>query len=181
MADQPGKKGVRLREIFAAIATGAVLGAALLIEAPTDAHGPAPQQDTTKAQTPSGQKPPARSPQTPQLPHGGTISPNDPSIRGIPPFGIGPDIQPPGIGQRVPDPQTLNNIWENIVTRDNTPYKPFMTDGGGGPLPPGNGSVTLQLESSYGEVQGLLLSSAYSPLNALERHGGAATGIIQST
>lgn len=181
MADQPGKKNVRLRGIFAvAAATGLALGTAFFMDTPHAAQGPGPQPDTTAPQMPS-QTAPGKPSKAPHLPRGGTISPNDPSIRNIPPFGIGPDIQPPGIGQHAPNSQVLDDIWRNIVTRDHTPYKPFMTDGGGGTLPPGNGSVTLQLESSYGEVQGLLLSSAYSPLNALERHGGAATGIIQST
>src|SRR5689334_22268409 len=129
MADQPGKKNVRLRGIFAvAAATGLALGTALFTTTPKAAPGPNPQQDTTTAQAPSGQKPP---PKSPRLPWGGTISPNDPSMRALPPFGIGPDIQPPGIGPRILTPQVLDDIWQNILTRDNTPYKPFMTDGGG--------------------------------------------------
>jgi len=187
MAGKPGKKGFSLKRIFAVAALG-LIGLASTAVLSHDEGGPAsgpsghPASQVETAQVITG---PVRHQTAPDWQNrltGRDIVPGDPQAQPLPSYDIA--IDPFGLpiftpADTVPQ-QSSDDIWRTILAGDNTPYKPFMANQGQ-TLPPGSGAVSLQIESSYPEVQGLLLSPAYSPLTALERHGGAATGIFEST
>jgi hypothetical protein len=184
MAGTPRKQGFSLKRIFAVAALGLMGLASPVMPSHDNAKSSAgPAAPQTDAQAVTG---PVRHQTQPNWKNrltGRDIVPGDPQAQPLPAYDIVAD--PFGMPMVVPADttprQSSDQIWRNIVGGDNSPYKPFMANGGGETLPPGSGAVNLQLESSYPEVQGLLLSPAYSPLTALERHGGAATGIFEST
>jgi hypothetical protein len=169
VADQPGKKGFSLSKAFAIAAIG-LIGVVSPSVLSHNAESSPPQDKKDTAQTQPAPKPVKPIDWKKRL-TGKDIIPGGP-------LGVAPQLPVPPNETAAQSP---DDIWQNILNGDNTPYRPYMAESLPAHLPSGTGAVSLQIESSYSEVQGLLLSPVYDPTDALERHGGAATGILAST